>query len=95
MKGSRAISIQQVLHYPRLDTVIMVEEAIRKAREYPTKAELLRRLPKKVMYQTLLLILDYLESSNKIIIDKKDGRLVWIWNPRGVDDIIRKGLVIR
>ncbi len=88
-------AVQQVLHYPRLDTVLMVEETIRKAKEYPTKAELLKHLPKKMMYQTFLLILDYLEKSNKIHIDKKDGRIVWIWNPRGVDEILRKGMVVR
>ncbi len=37
----------EVLHYPRLDTVFMVEDAIKKAKGYPTKAELLRSLPKK------------------------------------------------
>ncbi len=56
-----AKAIMEVLHYPRLDTVMMVEELIRKAGNYPTKAELRRKLPKKMMYQTLLVILDYLE----------------------------------
>ena len=88
-------SIQNVLHYPRLDTVVMVEEAVKKAKEYPTKAELLRDLPKKMMYQTFLLILDYLEQSNKIHIDKKDGRIVWIWDPEGVNKFLKKDLVIR
>lgn len=88
-------AVQLVLHYPRLDTVIMVEEAIRKAKEYPTKAELLKHLPKKMMYQTFLLILDYLEKSNKIYIDRKDGRIVWIWNQKGVEEILKKGLVVR
>jgi len=88
-------STQEVLHYPRLDTVIMVEEAIKKAKEYPNKAELLRSLPKKVMYQTFLLILDYLEKSNKIYIDKEDGKIVWIWDPEGVQKLLKKDLVIR
>ncbi len=88
-------AIQQVLHYPRLDTVIMVEEAIKNAGEYPTKAELIKHLPKKMMYQTFLLILDYLEKSNKILIDRKDGRIVWIWNPKGIDELVKKGLVVR
>ena len=88
-------AVQEVLHYPRLDTVIMVEEAIKKAKEYQTKAELLRNLPKKVMYPTFLLILDYLEKSNKVYIDRKDGRIVWIWNPKGVEEVVRRGLVIR
>ncbi|MBI5047054.1 hypothetical protein HZC07_04985 [Candidatus Micrarchaeota archaeon] len=73
----------------------MVEETIKKARNYPTKAELLRNLPKKVMYPTFLLILDYLEKSNKIHIDKKDGQIVWIWNPKGVEELLKNNLVIR
>ncbi len=88
-------AIQEVLHYPRLDTVIMVEETIKKAKEYPSKARLLKSLKKKVMYQTFLLILDYLEKSNKIYIDKKDGKIIWIWNPKGVEEILKKDLVIR
>jgi len=68
----------QVLHYPRLDTVMMIEDAIRKAREYQTKKELWESLPRKVMYQTFNLVLDYLEKSNKILIDKRDRKIVWI-----------------
>lgn len=68
----------QIIHYPRLDTVMMIEDAIRSAREYPTKAELLRSLPKKVMYQTFNLVLEYLQRSNKIIVTK-DGRIVWVF----------------
>ena len=92
---TKARAVQEVLHYPRLDTVLMVEEAIKKAKEYPTKAELLRNLPKKIMYPTFLLILDYLEKSNKIYIDKKDGRIVWIWDPKGVKELLKNDLVIR
>ena len=92
---ARGIQIQEVLHYPRLDTVIMVEESIKKAKEYPTKAKLLRSLPKKIMYQTFLLILYYLEKSNKIYIDRKDGRIIWICNPKNIADVIKRDLVIK
>lgn len=86
---------QNILRYPRLDTVLMVEEAIQKAEEYPTKAELLRNLPKKIMYQTFNLILDYLEYSGKIYIDK-GGAIVWIWDPEGVRKILKNPkLVVR
>jgi len=68
----------KIIHYPRLDTVMMIEDAIRGAKEYPMKAELLRRLPKKVMYQTFNLVLEYLQRSNKIIVTK-DGRIVWVF----------------
>ena len=83
-----------VIHYPRLDTVLMVEEAIKKAKHYPSKAQLLKSLPKKIMYQTFNLILDYLQESNKIMICD-DGSIVWIWDPEGVKKILSKGLVVR
>ncbi|MBD3390339.1 hypothetical protein GF415_05330 [Candidatus Micrarchaeota archaeon] len=73
----------------------MVEETIKNAKEYHTKAQLLNALPKKMMYQTFLLILDYLEKSNKILIDKKDGRIVWIWDPKGVERFLKQDLVAR
>lgn len=87
-------AVAEVLHYPRLDTVIMVEEAIQNAPDYPTKAKLMRLLPKKIMYQTLLVILDYLQTSNKILIDKRDGKIVWIWNPKRVDALMKRGLLV-
>jgi len=79
----------KIIHYPRLDTVMMIEDAIRSAKEYPTKAELLRRLPKKVMYQTFNLVLEYLQRSNKIIVTK-DGRIIWVFAD---DEKLRKLLV--
>ncbi len=83
-----------ILHYPRLDTVIMVEETIMRLKYYPTKTELWKSLPKKVMYQTFCVILDYLVSLNKIIIGK-DGRIVWVWNPELIKKIVQKGLIIK
>ncbi|MBI4163936.1 MAG: hypothetical protein HY512_03670, partial [Candidatus Aenigmarchaeota archaeon] len=66
---------QDILHYPRLDTVIMVEETIKKLDYYPTKTELWKALPKQVMYQTFSMIIDYLEESGKIIINNNE--IVW------------------
>lgn len=83
-----------ILHYPRLDTVIMVEETIKKLEYYPTKTELWKALPKKVMYQTFCMIINYLISLNKIIIDK-DGQIVWIWNPELIKKITQKGLILK
>lgn len=67
-----------VLHYPRLDTVLMIEEAIKKARDYPSRTELWKKLPKKIMYQTFKVVVDYLISSNKVILTK-DDKLVWVF----------------
>lgn len=67
----------QILHEPKLDTIMMVEKAICEAGSYPSKMQLWRSLPRKTEYQTFKRILNYLESSNKIMID---GRaVVWIF----------------
>lgn len=50
---------------PNLSTILMVEEAIRSYR-HDSVASLKKRLPKKVMHQTLKVILDYLWKSGKI-----------------------------
>ena len=74
----------KVAHYPRLDTVIMVAEAIKKGGPC-TKTELSRKLKKAVMWPTLTVILNYFDTMGFIIRDKK-GRIVWIYNP----DMVRK-----
>ena len=65
---------------PRLETVMMVEEFIKDNSGEFRKTELFNRLPKKVMWGTFNVILQYLYDSNKIGIDKK-GFVVYIWNP--------------
>jgi len=78
-----------VLHYPRLDTVMMVEKAIKDyPTGYPTKNQLWRSLPKQVQYQTLCYIVDYLIDIGKIIICE-DGKIVWVWDPEGVKRILK------
>ncbi|MBD3318507.1 hypothetical protein GF342_01210 [Candidatus Woesearchaeota archaeon] len=85
----------EILHYPRLDTVIMVEETIKELDYYPTKTELWKELPKQMMYQTFKLIIQYLEDSGKIMIDK-EGKIIWTWNPKLVKKIMSQpGLKIR
>jgi len=70
------------IHEPRLDTILMVENAIKESGSYPTKKELLESLPKKLQYQTFNRILNYLESSNKIMFDSR--KIIWIFpdNPK-------------
>jgi len=69
---------QSILHYPRLDTVLMVEVALKNAETAISKNELLRRLPKQVMRQTLIVILDYLEEKGLIMSGEKG--VLWIHN---------------
>jgi len=54
---------------------MMVEKQIQAAKSYPTKKELWQKLPRKVQYQPFNRILDYLESSKKILIGR--GEIVW------------------
>ncbi len=77
--------MQRVGHSPTLNSVLMVEEALRSAREAVKVAELKRLLPKKIMHSTLMTILDYLQMSGKILISTKG--VVWIYAPR--EDLTR------
>ena len=74
---------QKILHYPQLDTVLMVEEFIREHSGEFKKKALWQKLPKKVMYQTFCVIVDYLLESGKIAVDGH-GVIGWIWDPEGV-----------
>ncbi len=83
-----------ILHSPTLESVLMVEETIRKYSQEYGKYQLWKKLPKKMMYQTFLVILNYLETSGKIIIDK-DGCIIWTWNPERIKKLIKEGLILR
>ena len=66
---------------PTLDTVLMIEKTIEKYSGELNKTEIWKKLPKKVMWQTYLVVLDYLENINKIGI-ARDGVIVYLWNPQ-------------
>jgi len=83
-----------ILHSPTLDSVIMVEKTIQKYSQECGKYQLWKKLPKKMMYQTFQVILDYLTQSGKIIIDN-DKCIIWTWDPEGIQKIIEKGLKLR
>jgi len=74
---------QQILRYPRLDTVMMVEKFIREYGGEFKKRALWEHLPKKMMYQTFCVTFNYLLETGKIAVDK-EGKVCWIWDPEGV-----------
>ncbi len=89
----RQKTIKRLEHSPTLNTVLMVENVLRKSREAIKLSELKRRLPKKVMHSTLLKILDYLQISGKILISTKG--IIWVYTPRKeLNEMIKKGLEI-
>lgn len=67
------------IHYPSLRTMLEVEKVLRNTETTISREELKRRLPFKIMHQTLNLILLYLEEKG-MILDGKKG-ILWIYNP--------------
>lgn len=71
----------------------MVEKAAKKYSGMYGKYQLWKRLPRKMMYQTFQTVVDYLEESNKIIIE--NDKVIWIWDPEGIRKLVEKGLMIK
>ena len=65
---------------PRLETILMVEKFIKDNSGEYKKTELFKNLPKKVMWQTFQVIMEYLENMLRIAYDN-EGYVVYIWNP--------------
>ena len=71
---------EQLVRYPRLDTVLMVEHFIKEHSGEFKKRKLWESLPKQMMYQTFCTTFDYLLESGKIALDK-ERKIGWIYNP--------------
>lgn len=74
----------RMVRYPRLDTVLMVEAFIKEHDGEFRRSRLWRSLPKRMMYQTFKVTIDYLFESRKISIDAH-GKIGWIYYPELVD----------
>jgi len=87
------IKKKRIEHSPTLNTVFMVEDILKETGEVITLAELKRRLPRKVMHQTLIQILDYLQLSGKIVIGTKG--ILWIFAERKeLNAMINRGIEV-
>ncbi len=83
LKFAEAEMIEKENHktkrYPNLLTVLMVEGFLRKHRDKPIKiADIKKNLPKQIMHQTLMVILEYLWRSGKIIYGPRG--IQWIYS---------------
>jgi predicted transcriptional regulator len=78
----------EIIHYPNLKTILMIEGVLKKSQDSISKNEIMKRLPKKIMRQTLNTALNYLESKN--IVFCGDKGVTWIFNP---NNKIREQLV--
>ena len=80
MEAEFKIKQSEFARSPTLQTVMMVEKYIDKHSGEYKKTELFNNLPRKVMWQTFQVIMEYLESIHKIAYDN-EGSIVYIWNP--------------
>jgi len=76
----KQVSKNPFIRSPTLDTVIMVEKTIENYSGEFNRTQLWKKLQRKVMWQTYLVILEYLQSINKIAFDK-NGVIGYIWSP--------------
>lgn len=82
------------MHSPTLETVLMVEKAAKKHSQEYGKYQLWKKLPRKMMYQTFLTVLHYLEESGKLFVSK-DGKVVWTYDPKQLQKLRAEGLTFR
>lgn len=89
---SRTVMVEKLEHSPTLNTVLMVEGAIKNSKNsIITIPEIKRALPRQVNHRTLIVILEYLEESGKIAVTLKG--ITWIHNlNQNLRNAINKGL---
>ena len=89
---SRTVMVEKLEHSPTLNTVLMVEAAIKNSKNsIITIPEIKRVLPRQVNHRTLMIILEYLEEGGKIAVTLKG--ITWIHNPnQNLRNAINKGL---
>jgi len=65
-----------------MDTVLMVEKALKEAEEYPSRTELWKSLPKRIQYQTFKRVMDYLEAHGSIAFNGRHIVYTAVDNPK-------------
>ena len=80
LKKKSYAELNDVARSPTLQTVLMVEKFIKDNSGEYKKTELFKNLPRKVMWQTFQVIMEYLENTLRVVYDK-EGYIVYIWNP--------------
>jgi len=73
-------TVTEVLHYPTLKTVLMVENILRGAKEPLTRYEIMKRTKNKVMRQSLNIIVQYLVERNMVL--DSDKGVLWVYSPK-------------
>jgi hypothetical protein len=77
----KQIELSKNTRYPRLDTILMIEDFIKNNDGKYRKKQLWENLPKGMMYPTFSIAIDYLIISGKISVDS-EGKIGWIFYPK-------------
>lgn len=91
IEKKRKNDVVKAKYTPTLNTLIMVEDALKNMQKVDNIAELKRKLPKQVNHYTLLKILEYLEESNKIAVSMKG--IKWIHSPFDRASDLQRGYI--
>lgn len=85
---------RKIKRYPNLNTVLMVEDFLKEHQDIPMKvSEIKKQLPKQIMHQTLILILEYLWKGGKIIYGPRGVQ--WIYTePHYLKKMLEGGLEV-
>jgi hypothetical protein len=77
---------KDIIISPRLNTILMVEKVLMDQNDSAVSvAELKRLLPKQINHNTLKIILEYLEDSNKIAVSMKGITWLPVFNRKGIE----------
>ncbi len=81
---------ERITHSPTLNTILMIEDILKNSGELLTIADIKKSIPRKVMHQTLLQVIDYLQMSGKIIIGTKG--ILWVFTERKeISELLQRG----
>src|SRR3989338_10834977 len=84
----------KIIHYPNLSTMLEVEKVLKEAEEPLSKEEIKRRLPTKIMHQTLNIIIRYMENRGLILAGEKG--ILWTYNPSPkLENAIKRGRIMK
>jgi len=97
VKNSKSKKLKEPMidYYPTGSDVFLVEDILNSSEDSAMKmSDLEKALPKEITKNKLKQILIYLEKINRILIDKKRKRILYIYNdsPK-LRDVIKKGVV--
>lgn len=93
MNSYKLRNTQNIIHYPSLKTILIVEKVLKESGEVMSREEIKKKVPNKIMHQTLNVVLAYLEERG-LIVDSHSG-VLWTYNPsKKLEKAINEGVKI-